>query len=188
MLSPQLQIDRLEFIVQVQTTRIEQQEAKIGELRTEIQRLIDWIADGSLNYSNGNGSAVQALVEIMQDGSLAMRRRIRAAETIVGYKAPEPVVELCKAFLASVFLDADADVDHKLDATELMRKLEAPRVMPGIERIVPPRDDAVDPEVERAKREEVMARRRAHLARQSALDAAELEKQRAARLAASNGE
>ena len=185
--SPQQKLERFEYVIRLQMAEIDRQRAKSDALETEVQRLIDWIV-GTPSASDGKGTAIQALIEIMRDGSLAMRRRIKAAENILAHKAPEAVVELCKSFLTSVFLDPDADVDHKLDATELMRKLEAPRVMPGIERIVPPRDDAVDPEVERAKREEVMARRRAHLARQSALDAAELEKQRAARLAASNGE
>ena len=119
---------------------------------------------------------------IMQDIKVSMRRRIQAAEGLLQYKTPEDIANQAKQFLASVFMDPDQNIDHRLAATTALRKSEDPRIMPAIERPAPRGDDdGLTPEERKRQREEVMARRRAHLARQSALDAAELEKERAAR-------
>jgi hypothetical protein len=179
-ISPRQRIDQLEYIMALQTERIEAQLVKIDDLQAELGRLVAWIADGS---PASNGSAIQALVEIMRDASVTLRRRLRAAENILSHKAPEAIVELCKAFLTSVFLDPDTDIDVKLEATALMRKLEGPKVMPGIERIVPPRDeDQITPEEWRRRAAELMERRREHIDRVAAENAAELERQRLAGL------
>jgi hypothetical protein len=58
-----------------------------------------------------------------------MRQRLKAAGTILGYKVhDEGVVEFTKRFLQSVCTSADIATDYRIEAGELLRKHEAPRI------------------------------------------------------------
>jgi hypothetical protein len=164
-------VEHVEHLLSLEMQRTEKLEAAnrrlVGSRRT--------IANGQ-----AAGTAIEALVTIMQDIKVSMRRRIQAAEGLLQYKTPEDIANQAKLFLASIFMDPDQDIDHRLAATTALRKSEDPRVMTEIIRPPARPDNEIDPEEARRQREEVMARRRAHLARQSALDAAELERERAA--------
>ena len=166
-------VEQLKHVVSLQMAQIE-------ELQGENRRLLDGIA--------GENVAISALVRIVADNAVSTPRRLRAAAAVLGYKVSDAsIVEFVRRFLESVCAGTDTHVDHKIEAGELLRKHEAPRVMSEIVRPTYREDEKVDPEEARRQREEVYRRRIAHLERQAALDAAELEKQRAARLAASNG-
>jgi len=99
--------------------------------------------------------AIAALLDIMADAEAPLRRRIEAASGLLDYEAPEEAVEVAKAFLTSVFEDADQHVDFRLDALKLMRKAEA-------RKITQPTVSAADDRVNReAWRKIEVARRRA---------------------------
>jgi hypothetical protein len=127
------------------------------------------------------GTAIGALVTIMQDTTINTRRRIQAAEGLLAYKTPQDVADAAKLFLASVFMNPDENIDHRLAATTALRKSEDVRIMPAIERPAP-RLDEVDLEEAKRQREEVYRRRVEHMKRVNAENAAELERQRAAGL------
>jgi hypothetical protein len=157
-----LEQHRLEHIVSSQTTRIE-------ELQGEVQRLLDWSSG-----ANGANVAVSNLVRIVGDSTATTRQRLRAAAAVLGYKTPDDgVTEFVKRFLESA-ASADIPVDYKIEASELLRKYEAPRVMSEIVRPTYREDEKIDPAEAKRQREEVVARRREHLARQSALDQLEI--------------
>jgi hypothetical protein len=148
--------DRLEHVVSLQTAQIE-------ELQGENQRLLDGIA--------GDNVAISALVRIVADGAVATPRRIRAAAAVLGYKVSDAsIIEFVRRFLETVCASPDTHVDHKIEAGELLRKHEAPRIMSEIIRPSYREEEKVDPAEERKRRDEVMARRKAHLERQSAKD------------------
>jgi hypothetical protein len=71
--------------------------------------------------------AIAALLEIMSDAEAPLRRRIEATAGLLAYEAPPEAVEQAKAFLTSVFEDAEQRVDDRLDAIKLMRKAEGAR-------------------------------------------------------------
>jgi hypothetical protein len=73
-------------------------------------------------------SAIDALIKIMRDEKVPIRRRIEAASGLLDYEAPLEAVELAKEFLKSVFEDPAQHVDDKLDASKLMRKAEAAKI------------------------------------------------------------
>jgi len=161
-------VEQFKHVVSLQTAQIE-------ELQDENRRLLDGIA--------GDNVAVSALVPIVADNAVATPRRIRAAAAVLGYKVSDVgTIEFVRRFLESVCASPDTHVDHKIEAGELLRKHEAPRVMSEIVRPSYREDEKIDPAEARRQREEVFQRRVAHLARQSAEDAAELERQRAAGL------
>jgi hypothetical protein len=72
--------------------------------------------------------AIVALLEIMSDVDAPLRRRIEATEGLLAYEAPQGAVDQAKAFLTSVFEDAEQRVDDRLDALRLMRKAEARKI------------------------------------------------------------
>ena len=73
--------------------------------------------------------AIVALLQIISDTEDApLRRRIQATEALLAYEAPQEAVDQAKAFLTSVFEDAEQRVDDRLDALKLMRKAEAPKI------------------------------------------------------------
>jgi hypothetical protein len=161
-----LERDRLEHVVSLQTTQIE-------ELQGENRRLLDGIA--------GDNVAVSALVRIVADSAVSTPRRLKAAAAVLGYKVSDnSITEFVRRFLESLCAGPDTHIDHKIEAGELLRKHEAPRVMSEIVRPTYREDEKIDPEEARRQREEVFRRRVAHLEQQAALDAAELEKERAA--------
>jgi hypothetical protein len=82
--------------------------------------------------ANGANVALPSLVGIVSDDAASMRQRIRAAAAVLGYKTHDDgVTEFVKRFLGSVCASADIPVDHKIEAGELLRRHEAPRVMSG---------------------------------------------------------
>ena len=72
--------------------------------------------------------AIVALLEIMSNTDAPLHRRIEATEVLLAYEAPQEAVDQAKAFLTSVFEDAEQRVDDRLDALRLMRKAEAPKI------------------------------------------------------------
>lgn len=76
-----------------------------------------------------NTRAIVALLEIMSNEDALLRRRIEAAEAVLGYEAPKEIVERTKVFLTAVFEDSEhVCVEDRLEALRLMRKAEAPRI------------------------------------------------------------
>src|SRR5262249_49761191 len=127
----QLDNDRLEYLANSQTQQIE-------ELRGEVERLRDW--------SNGgvNGVAVSNLAKIVGDNTASMCQRIKAAGAVLGYRVKDDsVVEFVRGFLESVCASAD-NIDYRIEASELLRRHEAPRVTP--ENVRPTYRIDVDPE------------------------------------------
>ena len=77
--------------------------------------------------------AIVALLQIMSDTEDApLRRRIQATEALLAYEAPQEAVDQAKAFLTSVFEDAEQSVDDRLDALKLMRKAEVRKTAPTV--------------------------------------------------------
>jgi hypothetical protein len=72
--------------------------------------------------------AIAALLQIISDTDAPLRRRVEATELLLAYDAPPEAVDQAKAFLLSVFEDAEQRVDDRLDALRLMRKAEAPKI------------------------------------------------------------
>jgi hypothetical protein len=78
-----------------------------------------------------NTRAIDALLEIMSNEFVSVRRRIEAAEGLLAYEAPAEIAERAKAFLESVFEDSEEQsVQDRLDAVKLARKFEAAKVAP----------------------------------------------------------
>jgi hypothetical protein len=120
------------------------------------------------------GTAIEALVTIMQDIEVSMRRRIQAAEGLLQYKTPEDIANQAKLFLSSIFMDPDQEIDHRLAATTAMRKSEDPRVMTEINRPPTRPDNDVDPEEQRKQLAVEMEKRRAHIEKMDAIIRAEV--------------
>ena len=76
--------------------------------------------------------AIVALLEIMSNTDAPLHRRIEATEVLLAYEAPQEAVDQAKAFLTSVFEDAEQRVDDRLDALKLMRRAEARKTAPTI--------------------------------------------------------
>jgi hypothetical protein len=157
-----LEQHRLEHIVSSQTTRID-------ELQGEVQRLLDW-SSGANGANVAVNVAVSNLVRIVGDSTATTRQRLRAAAAVLGYKTPDDgVTEFVKRFLESA-AGADIPVDYKIEASELLRKHEAPRVMSEIVRPSYREDEKIDPAEAKRQRAEVMARRREAMAQIEARD------------------
>jgi hypothetical protein len=154
-------VEQLKHVVGLQTARIE-------ELQGENQRLLNGIA--------GDNVAVSSLVKIVGDGTVSTPRRLKAAAAVLGYRVSDNgITEYVRRFLESLCASPDTHVDHKIEAGELLRKHEAPRIMSEIVRPSYREDDnKVDPVEAKRLRAETMARRRAHMERQSALDQLEI--------------
>src|SRR5262245_28138917 len=74
-------------------------------------------------------SSVKTLREIFLNPDYSLRRRIKAASAILTFESPAEVIEETKAFLTQVFENPELHIDLRLDALEVMRKAEAPRVV-----------------------------------------------------------
>jgi hypothetical protein len=154
-----------------ETTRLEcvagSQAEQIEALEGEVQSLRDFA-------SGTNGVAVEHLTKIISDSTTTVRQKLRAAAVVLGYKVDSNIAEFVKAFLERLCMSPDTPTDYKIEAGEILRRAEgSPRIAPAIERSSPPARD-IDPEKEKAEREATSLRRRQHLERQAALDAAEL--------------
>ena len=73
---------------------------------------------------------IETLLEIMADTDMATRRRIEAAEAILGFESPTDVVHRARDFLISVFENREEAIGDRMDALQISRKFEAKRIMP----------------------------------------------------------
>jgi hypothetical protein len=78
-----------------------------------------------------NTRTIDNLLEIMADPELRTRRRIRAAETILGFEAPADAVNCAREYLAAVFEDKEnEEIGDRMDALEITRRFEAKMIAP----------------------------------------------------------
>jgi hypothetical protein len=77
-----------------------------------------------------NTRTVDTLLEIMADADMATRRRIEAAEAVLGYEAPTDAVSRAREYLMSIFENRDEEIGNRMDALKLSRKFEAKRIAP----------------------------------------------------------
>ena len=109
--------DRTQYLVESQTQQI-------AELQDEVERLLD--------FTNGDGSnvALASLTQIVGDSAATVRQRIKAAGAVLGYKVhDDSAAEFTKRYLESVCTSADVATDYRIEAGELLRKHEAPRII-----------------------------------------------------------
>jgi hypothetical protein len=144
----QLERHQFEHILTQRTERIEKLEATNRRLTSSRKAII---------AGEAAGAAIGALVVIMSDVTLPIRRRLQAATGLLEYKTPQDVAESAKVFLTSIFTNPEQNIDHRLTAITALRRSEDARIMPPIER-PPVRTDDVEP-VEPLK--DLVARRRA---------------------------
>jgi AraC-like DNA-binding protein len=96
----------------------------LEELPDEVEP--DWSNGGG---ANGANVAVSSLVRIVGDSAASTRQRIRAAAAVLGYKVQDDAVtEFVKRFLESVCASVDIAADYRIEAGELLRRHEAPRI------------------------------------------------------------
>jgi len=78
-----------------------------------------------------NTRTVDILLEIVADTTLFTRRRIQAAEAILGFEAPADAVAHAREYLATVFEDKEnEEIGDRMDALEISRKFEAKKIAP----------------------------------------------------------
>jgi hypothetical protein len=77
-----------------------------------------------------NTRAIDILLEIMADPEIVTRRRIEAAEALLGFEAPTEAVSRARDYLMSVFEDREAEIGDRMDALKLSRKCEAKKIAP----------------------------------------------------------
>jgi hypothetical protein len=78
-----------------------------------------------------NTRTIDALLEIMDDaGGMTTRRRIEAAEAILGYEAPTEAVNRTREFLISVFENKEEPINERMDALKLSQKFGARKIAP----------------------------------------------------------
>jgi hypothetical protein len=74
---------------------------------------------------------IDILLEIMADAELRTRRRIQAAEAILGFESPPDAVAHARGYLATVFEDKEnEEIGDRMDALEISRKFEAKKIAP----------------------------------------------------------
>jgi hypothetical protein len=82
-----------------------------------------------------------------------------------------------RRFLESICASADVPTDYKIQAAETLRRAEGDaQLRPSVERVAPP-TPPFDREAERAALEAQYERRRAHIERQAAIDAARIKEE-----------
>jgi hypothetical protein len=141
--------DRLGFLVG-------SREEQIQELRDKVQNLS--------NLAGGGSNAVAHLIKILGDNAVTVRQKLRAAGVVLNYKVDSDVREFVRAYLESVVENADALVDYRIEASELLRKLEGvPRIMSAIERPDPSPIVPVDREAEAEARRIAGEKKRAYI-------------------------
>jgi predicted RNase H-like nuclease (RuvC/YqgF family) len=113
-----LEKDQLEYLVDSKTQQID-------ELQGEIERLRDWSSSG-----DGANVALSSLVRIVGDNTASTRQRIRAAAAVLGYKTEGDIAQFVKKYLKSVCESTDIATDYRIEAGELLRRHEAPRIAP----------------------------------------------------------
>jgi hypothetical protein len=63
-----------------------------------------------------NTRAVEILLEVMADTDMDTRRRIEAAEALLGFEAPAETVNRAREYLAEVFEDRDQQIADRMEA------------------------------------------------------------------------
>jgi hypothetical protein len=155
---------QLEHLLSLQTEKVEM-------LETANRRLAG--SRKAIAASADAGSTVATLVQLMADTSLNMRRRLSAAQLLLGFRSPEDITQATKQFLHSVFLDQEMDISHRLEAAELLRRAEDPRIAPAVERPTVAVVYDTKEEIEERGR-----RHREHIERQARLNAEAMEAER----------
>jgi len=77
-----------------------------------------------------NTRTIDTLLEIMADTGYGTRRRIEAAEAILGYEAPTDAVNHAREYLMSIFENREETISDRMDALKLSRKFEAKKISP----------------------------------------------------------
>jgi len=78
-----------------------------------------------------NTRAVEILLEIMMEPNYRTRRRIEAAEALLGFEAPPDAVNQAREYLASVFENREGEkIEDRVDAAQITRKFEAKKINP----------------------------------------------------------
>jgi hypothetical protein len=137
----------------------------LGSRENQVQQLQDQVD----SLSGGcNGTAVASLVRIVS-GKASTRQKLKACSIILGYRVDRDVSDRTKRFLESVCDRGDVPLDYKLQAAELLRRSEDPRIAPSVERPSPPvRFDTAEEIAERSER------RRKHIELQAQKNAEEM--------------
>jgi hypothetical protein len=73
---------------------------------------------------------IDTLLDIMNDPDLFTRRRIEAAEAILGFEVPPDAVIRAREFLVQVFENKEESIADRMDALQASRKAEAAKVAP----------------------------------------------------------
>jgi len=73
---------------------------------------------------------IDTLLEIMTDAEIVTRRRIEAAEAILGFEAPADAVSRAREFLASVFENREEAIGNRMDALQISQKFGAKKIAP----------------------------------------------------------
>jgi hypothetical protein len=77
-----------------------------------------------------NTRTIETLIEIMTTPEMSTRRRIEAAEQILGFEAPTDAVSKAREFLMSIFDNREESIRDRMDALKLSRKFEAKKIAP----------------------------------------------------------
>src|SRR6516164_6176994 len=78
-----------------------------------------------------NTRAVEILLEIMLDPDYRTRRRIEAAEALLGFEAPADAVNHAREYLATVFENREGEkIEDRMEAAQITRKFEAKKIAP----------------------------------------------------------
>jgi hypothetical protein len=156
--------DQLVCAMELQAEKIARLESRNRQLRS---------AKKAVASGETASSTVSTLVQLMADTSLTMRRRISAAQLLLGFKSPLDVAQHTKEFLHSVFSDQEMDISHRLEAAELLRKAEDVQLRPSVAR--PTVAVVYDTPQQIAERS---ARRRQHIEMQAIKNAEEMARER----------
>ena len=78
---------------------------------------------------------IDCLLEIMGDPDFGTRRRIDAAEQLLGFDAPDDAVIRAREFLIGVFENKEETITDRMEVLKLSRKAEAPKVASKIIRL-----------------------------------------------------
>jgi hypothetical protein len=150
---------QLEYLLSSQVERTEQLQSEVDALRD--------LASGT------NGIALENLIKIVTDTTASPRQRLKAASVILGYRVQNSeVTELAKRYLETLCASAE-NVDYRIEASEVLRRCEDPRIAPSVQR--PVVAVVYDTPQEIAERG---GRRRKHIELQAIKNAQEMEAER----------
>ena len=66
----------------------------------------------------------------MSNQDISIRRRIEAAEAILGFEAPPDAVSRARDYLMSVFENREESIGDRMDALKISQKLGAKKITP----------------------------------------------------------